>query len=120
MRGYGFVAAEDGRDDIFLHASVFDRIRMSSFRHEARIQGYGGRPGADGIAVRLTDDEPAPDLVPAPQPVPSPPTAPVLPPTQAGTGPAPGHDQGPDDEQLAQVHAVPGSRDGHRNRFSAT
>jgi cold shock protein len=72
-RGFGFITAEDGGDDVFLHASVFDGDgselvpgRMVSF------QIMAGDRGRKAFAVRLADNAAAPEDQPPPQPPPPP------------------------------------------------
>jgi cold shock CspA family protein len=75
IRGYGFVAADDGGEDVFLHASVFDddpEKLSPGIRVEFNVMA--GDRGRKAFAVRLAsneNDEPAP--VPQPRPVPAPP-----------------------------------------------
>jgi cold shock CspA family protein len=118
-RGYGFVAADDGGEDIFLHASVFDGD--TDELHPGMRVGFktmAGDRGRKAFAARLIDDEPEykdpglpPRRIPPPppvvlsQPVPAPPApvpappVPVLPAAQT-LSPAP-VPQGPDEEHEA-------------------
>lgn len=122
VRGYGFVAADDGGEDVFLHASVFDGDSYElapGTKMEFKVMA--GDRGRKAFAARLVEDEAENDLVPpprpvaAPQPVPGPSPGPASPPVQA-SGPAqppppetvpaphaPGKGQAPDDEQMCDV-----------------
>ncbi len=124
-RGYGFVAADDGGEDVFLHASVFDGDPyelVPGIKMEFKIMA--GDRGRKAFAARVIDDEPENDLVPPPRPVSPPqpapesrpgPASPLIsapgptsapPPAQASTGPAPhspGTGQAPDDDQMCDA-----------------
>lgn len=57
-RGYGFVAAEDGGEDVFLHASVFDGdpdVLAPGMKVEFKIMA--GDRGRKAFAAHLIDDE---------------------------------------------------------------
>jgi CspA family cold shock protein len=59
IRGYGFVAADDGGDDIFLHASVFDGD-PDELAPGTRIE-FGvmaGDRGRKAFAAHLVDGDP--------------------------------------------------------------
>jgi cold shock protein len=70
-RGYGFVTADDGGEDIFLHASVFDGDSEEitpGTRIEFKVME--GDRGRKAFAVRLIEDEPEPAPWPGPRPSP--------------------------------------------------
>ncbi|MBV9857601.1 MAG: cold shock domain-containing protein [Streptosporangiaceae bacterium] len=82
VRGYGFVAADDGGEDVFLHASVFDGDpELLVPGKKVRFQVMAGDRGRKAFAVHLVSDEPdpgdkparpAPAGAPAPAPAPAP------------------------------------------------
>lgn len=98
-RGYGFVAAEDGGDDVFLHASVFDGdpgLLAPGMKVEFKIMA--GDRGRKAFAAHLIDDEAGSgnEPVPAVRPNPS-----FIPTRGVPTMPeAPGREDAPGEEQM--------------------
>jgi cold shock protein len=99
VRGYGFVGAGDGGEDVFLHASVFDgdpSELVPGVRVEFKVME--GDRGRKAFAVRLLGDESPEERRPVP-------SAPVIP-AQASPGPASAQAASPppaDDEQMCDV-----------------
>lgn len=106
-RGYGFIAADDGGDDVFMHATVFDGEPCeiaSGMRVEFKVMA--GDRGRKAFAAHLVPDEPDPAASPVrdPEPVPEPAPASPLPSVQAPSAEAPrspSHEQ--DDEQMCDM-----------------
>jgi cold shock protein len=104
-RGYGFVAADDDGDDVFLHASVFDgdtdELR-SGKRVEFKVMA--GDRGRKAFAARFIADQPDMNDEPAllPRPVAS--ALPVAPPAvQRLPAPAPHEEDASDEEPMCDV-----------------
>src|SRR4051794_20724751 len=73
-RGYGFVAADDGGEDIFLHASVFDGDPGELVPGAPlEFQVMAGEAGGGGVAGGWPGEK----TRPPPPPAPSPPRGPV-------------------------------------------
>jgi CspA family cold shock protein len=78
-RGYGFVAADDGGEDVFLHASVFDG-ETDELAPGAKVEFkiMSGDRGRKAFAAHYVDEpDPGDTSVPAPRPVPVPPSVPA-------------------------------------------
>lgn len=116
-RGYGFIGADDGGEDVFLHASVFDGDSYElapGVRIEFKVmEGVRGRKA---LAAHPIPDIPesAGNLVtpprPAPPAPPDPATRPVPVPAQARAVPFPApqpapSERVPDDEPMCDVLA---------------
>jgi cold shock protein len=81
-RGYGFIAADDGGEDVFLHASVFDGDSYDlapGMRIEFKVMA--GDRGRKAFAAHPIPDEP--ETARSPMPPPPAATAPQRPPAPA-------------------------------------
>jgi len=89
-RGYGFLAADDGGEDIFLHSSAFDGDSYElapGMRMEFQVMA--GDRGRKAFAARLIPDEPRPEGKPVPAVAQQPTAAPLPAPTPAARASAP-------------------------------
>ena len=46
-KGYGFIAPEDGTDDVFVHVSALERAGLATLRDGQKVT-FATRPGRDG------------------------------------------------------------------------
>ena len=106
-RGYGFIAADDGGEDVFLHASVLDGDSYElapGMRVEFKVMA--GDRGRKAFAAHLIDEESASagEVTPA-QPIPSPASfaAPSVPQTPQAPATAAIKEDPSDEEQMCDV-----------------
>ena len=46
-KGYGFIAPDDGSNDVFVHVSALERAGLATLREGQRVD-FAARPGRDG------------------------------------------------------------------------
>ena len=61
-KGYGFIAPEDGSNDVFVHVTAIERAGIATLREGQRVNfaahpGRDGRLSAEDLSVSASDDD---------------------------------------------------------------